>query len=61
MQALSSNKAFVDAIKEAMADNKNQFEPKDKEPQYSYILSTVQRKNAFLKKIGADTQPGGDE
>ncbi len=61
MQALSSNKEYVDAIKKAMSDNKNVIDAKDKEPQYSYILSTAKRKNDFLKKIGADPGSGGDE
>jgi hypothetical protein len=60
MQALSSNQAFVDAIKKAMGENKNIYEAKDKEPQYSFILSTNKRKSDFLKKIGAE-QGGTDD
>jgi hypothetical protein len=58
MQAISSSKDFVDAIKKVMSDNKNIIDPKDNQPQYSFILSTVTRKNAFLKKIGASSEGG---
>ncbi len=52
MQALSSSKEFVDAIKKSMEDNKNVLDAKDNLPQYSFTLSTAKRKSDFLKKIG---------
>lgn len=54
MQAISSSKEFVDAIKKAMSENKNIIDAKDNLPQYSFILSTVVRKSQFLKKIGGE-------
>lgn len=60
MQAISSSKEFVDAIKKATSENKNIVDAKDNLPQYTYILSSIKRKSDFLKKIGAE-QGGNDE
>jgi hypothetical protein len=36
-----------------MESNKNILKAEDGKPQYAFIISTEQRKIAFLKKIGA--------
>jgi hypothetical protein len=61
MQAISSSKEFVDAIKKVMSENKNIIDPKDNLPQYSYILSTVSRKDQFLKKLGVTPDDGSSD
>lgn len=61
MQAISSSKEFVDAIKKAMEENKNILDPKDNLPQYSFLVSTVQRKNQFLKKLGVTQDDDGSD
>jgi hypothetical protein len=53
MQALSSKREWNDIIINTNADDR-QLKAKDGEKAYSYYISTISRKDKFLKKTGED-------
>lgn len=58
MQAISSNKAFNDALS-AMKDSNRRLKVKDGQPAYQFIVSTNEKRNTFLRKMRS--VKGGEE
>ena len=58
LQTCSSRKDYNDLVKKAMDADKNVLKVEAGQAPYAFIISTTVRKDAFLKKIGADG--GGD-